>query len=114
MAKLPIEIAETIWNLKRQLLDIIHDATAAEYTLFEQFGETDRTMDYLEQLKSVAQQADERFAQFSILQRRLANAQPTATSDMLRLVTEVITYTQARLPAWERSIEEIKIEWRLS
>ena len=114
MAKLPREIAETIWNLKRQLLDIIDDATEAEYNLFEQFGETDRTIDYLEQLKSVAQQADERFSQFSILQRRLANAQPTAASDMLRLVTEVITYTQARLPAWERSIEEIKIEWRLS
>ncbi|MEG4322125.1 MULTISPECIES: hypothetical protein [unclassified Microcoleus] len=65
MAKLPIEIAETIWNLKRQLLDIIDDATEAEYTLFEQFGETDRTIDYLEQLKSVAQQADERFSQFS-------------------------------------------------
>lgn len=113
MAKLPIEIAETIDRLKRQLLDIIDDATKAEYTLFEQFGETDRTIDYLDQLKNVAQQADERFSQFSVLQRRLANAQPTASSDMLNLMTEVIAYTQARLPAWERSIEEIKIEWRL-
>lgn len=53
------------------------------------------------------------FPNFHALQRRLANAQPTASSDMLSLMTEVITYTQARLPAWERSIEEIKIEWRL-
>jgi len=36
MGKLPREIAETIWSLKRQLLDIIDDATEAEYTLFEQ------------------------------------------------------------------------------
>jgi hypothetical protein len=36
MAKLPREIAETIWILKRQLLDIIDDATEAEYSLFEQ------------------------------------------------------------------------------
>lgn len=34
MAKLPIEIAETIWNLKRQLLNIIDDATEAEYIAF--------------------------------------------------------------------------------
>jgi hypothetical protein len=53
------------------------------------------------------------FPNFHALQRRLANAQPTASSDMLSLMTEVIAYTQARLPAWERSIEEIKIEWRL-
>lgn len=53
------------------------------------------------------------FPSFHALQRGLANAVPTATSDMLKLVTEVIAYTQARLPAWERSIEEIKIEWRL-
>jgi len=39
MAKLPIEIAEIIDRLKRQLLDIIDDATKAEYTLFEQFRE---------------------------------------------------------------------------
>jgi hypothetical protein len=35
MAKIPNELAETIWSLKRQLLEIIDAATSAEFTLFE-------------------------------------------------------------------------------
>jgi hypothetical protein len=34
MAKLPTEVAETIWILKRQLLEIVDAATAVEDTLF--------------------------------------------------------------------------------
>ena len=113
MAKLPPDLAEMIWNLKQQLLDIIDSASQAEFTLFDNFGETDRTIDYLEQLQSVAEQAEDRFTQFCTIQRRIAKAQPSATSDLLNLLTEVISYTQIRIPVWERSIEEIKIEWRL-
>lgn len=40
MAKLPQETSETIWSLKRRLLDIVEEATAAEFNLFEGFGET--------------------------------------------------------------------------
>lgn len=113
MAKFPAEAAETIWSLKRQLLDIVDEATAVEFFLFERFGETDRTISYLDDLKSVAEQATARFSQFSSIQLRIADAQPDAPSDMLELVVQVIANTQQRLPALGRSIQEIKTEWRL-
>jgi hypothetical protein len=113
MAKLPSEISETIWTLKRQLLDLVEEATTAEYALFDRFGETERTISYLDELKSVAEQATDRFSQFSRLQVRMSNSQPIVPRDMLELVTEIIANTQNRLPALERSIQEIKTEWRL-
>jgi hypothetical protein len=114
MAKLSNETAEIFWLLKRQLLDIIDEATAAEFLLFERFGETDRTMSYLDELKSVSEQATARFARFSSIQLRLADAQPAVPVDMLELATEIISSTQQRLPALNRSIQEIKGEWRLT
>lgn len=113
MAKLPTETSETIWSVKQQLLDIINEATAAEFTLFELFGETDRTISYLNELKSVVEQTTARFSQFSSIQLRIADTQPYAPPDMLGLVNEVIANTQQRLPAWKRSVQETKIEWRL-
>ena len=95
------------------MLDIVDEATAAEFVLFERFGETNRTNPYLDQLKSVAEKATARFSQFSSIQLRIADAQPDASSDMLGLVAEVIANTQQKLPALERSIQEIKTEWRL-
>ena len=63
---------------------------------------------------SVAEQATEGFSQFSSLQIQVLNVQPQVPPDMLELVTRVITNTEARLPALERSVEEIKIEWKLT
>jgi hypothetical protein len=61
MAKFPNELAEIIWNLKRQLLEIIDAATVGELTLFELFGETSDTMPFLDELKSVAELNDTLF-----------------------------------------------------
>jgi hypothetical protein len=79
--------------------------------LFEAFGETERTISYLDELQRVAEQATERFSQFSTLQIRIANAQPQFLPDMLELVDRVIENTQQRIPALKRSIQEIKQEW---
>lgn len=113
MAKLADELNETIWSLKRQLLNIADNAKAVEFVLLERFGETDRTISYLDDLQSVGEQATERFSQFSNIQIRIANAQPDIFPDMLELVNRVVANTQERIPALERSIEEIKNEWRL-
>jgi hypothetical protein len=88
------------------LLDIIDEATAAEFLLFERFDNTDRTMSYLDELKSVSEQATARFAKFSTIQLRLADAQPAVPVDMLELATEIISSTQQRLPALNRSIQD--------
>lgn len=113
MARLPIEVSETIWRLKRQLADVIESARAAEFDLFNTFGETERTITYLDDLQSVAEQATERFSQFSNLQIRMFNVQPRIPEDMLELVRQCIANTEARLPALEQSIREIKTEWKL-
>ncbi len=113
MAKLPNDISETIWRLKRQLADVIDNARVAEFSLFDTFGETERTVVYLDELQSVAEQATERFSQFSSLQIRTLNVQPHIPEDMLELVTRVIENTEARLPALEQSIQEIRTEWEL-
>jgi hypothetical protein len=113
MAKLPTDISETIWKLKRQLADIIEEAKAAEFVLFQTFGETERTIVYLDDLQSVAEQGTERFSQFSSLQIRIFNAQPQVPTDILELVIRLIATTEARLPALNQSIQEIKTEWNL-
>lgn len=113
MAKLSNDISEAIWRLKRELADVIDNARAAEFSLFDTFGETERTIVYLDDLQSVAEQATERFSQFSSLQIRLLNVQPHVPEDMLELVTRVIANAEARLPALEQSIQEIRTEWEL-
>ncbi|MGL5938856.1 MAG: hypothetical protein ACRC2S_00485 [Waterburya sp.] len=113
MAQLPREKAEVIWNLKSQLLEIIEQAKTCEFSLFEAFGETKRTISYLDELQSVAEQATEQFSQFSTLQIRIANAQAPILPDMLELIDRVIQNTQQRIPALKRSIQEIKQEWKL-
>ncbi|NJK54182.1 MAG: hypothetical protein HC936_17905 [Leptolyngbyaceae cyanobacterium SU_3_3] len=113
MAKLPPDISETIWRLKRQLADVIDNARSAEFSLFDTFGETERTIVYLDDLQSVAEQATERFSQFSSLQIRTFNVQPHVPGDMLGLVMQSIATTEARLPALEQSIREIRTEWKL-
>lgn len=113
MAKLSPDISETIWRLKRQLADVIDNARSAEFFLFEKFGETERTIVYLDDLQSVAEQATERFSQFSTLQVRIFNVQPHVSRDMLELVMQSIAIAEARLPALEQSIREIRTEWEL-
>lgn len=49
MVKLPEETTETVNHLKQHLLDIVDDATAVEFALFERFGESDRTLIVLDQ-----------------------------------------------------------------
>jgi hypothetical protein len=97
----------------RQLADVIDNARSAEFSLFTVFGETERTIVYLNDLQSVAEQATERFSQFSSLQIRILNIQPHVPEDMLELVARVIENTEARLPALEQSIQEIRTEWEL-
>jgi hypothetical protein len=73
-----------------------------------------KKISYLDELQSVAEQATERFSQFSTLQIRIANAQTPILPDILELVDRVIENTQQKIPALKRSIQEIQQEWRLS
>jgi hypothetical protein len=48
MGKLSTETAQTIWDLQKQLLEIIDTARTVELSLFESFGETDQSVIYLD------------------------------------------------------------------
>jgi hypothetical protein len=113
MAKLPDDILETIFELLGELSKLVDEASATEYLLFERFGETDETINSLDELKGVALDASSRYSQLCTLRLRIAEAQPSLSNDMLRLLESTITKNQLKIPAMERSIEEIKIEWSL-
>lgn len=112
MAKLPEETTVTINNLKQQLLGILDNSTATEFMLFERFSETETTISILEELKSVAERSTSWFSRL-VIQLRIAQSQPTATFDMLKLLSEAIVRIQAEAPAMERSIQEVKIDWNV-
>jgi uncharacterized caspase-like protein len=114
MGKLKPETAQTIWDLQKQLLGIIDTAKTLELSLFESFGETDRSVIYLNELQSIAEQATDRFSRFSTFQSRIANTQPPVPSDIIELVNRTIENTQKKIPALERSIQEIREEGELS
>ena len=113
MAKLSLQTAQTIWDLQNQLLEIIDTARTFELSLFEAFGETERTIPYLDELQSIAQQATERFSRFSTLQIRIANTQPPIPRDLLEIVDRSIESTQQKIPALERSNQETIQEFNL-
>jgi hypothetical protein len=113
MAKLPEQTTETINRLKQQSLDIVDTALESEFTLFELFGETDQTISFFEDLKTVAEDAKASFSRLSNLQLRIAEAQPRAAFDMLELLAQVIERTNIRVPVWERNVQEVKSEYNL-
>ena len=113
MAKLSPEINNTLSSIKQTLLEIIDEATATEYILFETRGETNETISLLDEMKNVSIQATERYFQLSKLEVGIAEAQPIATNAMINLLTQAIEQNQMRIPAWQRSIQEVKLEWQL-
>jgi hypothetical protein len=113
MAKLPKEITDTIWNLQKKTLEIIEEATATEFKLFNLLGETIETLTYLDEIKNVAEIATSSYSRLFRLHLQIAQSQPLASENLLQFIQQVILETQTRIPAWERSIQEVKLEWNL-
>ncbi len=113
MARLSPEIRTTLSQQKEQLLDIIDRSKSLEFLLLESIGENIETISTLEQLTEITEQARTRLSQLSTLHLRIAEVQPTVSVDLLKLTNEAIANIQNRIPALERSLEEIKLDWRL-
>jgi len=84
------------------------------YKLDEKLGETDITLPFFDELQSTTEDARNSLSKLHNLQLMIAESQPLITPDVLRFLTQSIEYTASRLPAWERSIEEVKLEFELS
>jgi hypothetical protein len=113
MARLSPEITATIEQLRQQLIALVDTATGTEFHIFDRHGENDITSIVLEEMKNVAEEASSRFNQLGNLQLRIAESQPIAAPDILESLERLVDRTRIRLPAWQRSIEEIQLEWNL-
>jgi hypothetical protein len=113
MAKLSPDIRATLSQQKEQLLDLIDAAKSLEFLLLDSIGENLETISTLEQLTEIAEQSRTKLSQLSTLHLRIAEVQPRISNDLLKLMNEAITNIESRIPALERSLEEIKLDWRL-
>lgn len=113
MAKLSPEIRATLSKQKEQLLDLIDEAKSLEFILLDRIGENQQTISTLEQLTEIAEQSRTKLSQLSTLHLRIAEVQPTISSDLLKLMNDAIANIERRIPALQRSLEEIKLDWRL-
>lgn len=113
MAKISNELKSTLEKIQQNLLSIVDDAKAAEFHLLERDGETNQTIVVLDELTAIAGQAADLYVQISRLLLRTAEIQPTITPDMLGLLTDRVATVSNRVPALERSIQEIKADWDL-
>ncbi|MFB2892381.1 hypothetical protein ACE1CI_05480 [Aerosakkonemataceae cyanobacterium BLCC-F50] len=113
MARLPAETLRNIFNLQQQLLEQIDEARAVEFVLIEQFGETEETIPELDELQSIRERADSYYSRFYVTLRRIYDAQPVASRDMLELVTRSMDEATAALAATTANVQEIKRNWNL-
>jgi hypothetical protein len=113
MAKLSPDIRATLSQQKEQLLDLIDEAKSLEFILLDSVGENQETILTLEQLTEIAEQSRAKLSQLSTLHLRIAEVQPRISNDLLKLMNEAIANIESRIPALERSLEEIKLDWRL-
>ena len=114
MARISSEFQSTLGNLQQALLYIVDDAKSVEFILLERYGETEQTIVVLDELSAISQQAGALYVQISRLLLRTAEIQPNITPDMLGLLTDRVTAISNRVPALERSVQEVKADWGLS
>jgi hypothetical protein len=111
MAKLGAKTTEMINRLKQESIDIVDEATAIEFKIFDRFGETEQVLSYMDEMKNVTEEAIALLSRLSTLQLQVAQSQPAAAPAMLELLEQAIQRTLVRIPALERSIQEVKMEW---
>lgn len=112
MAKLDPDKARIFWELQAQCLDIIDRAKTLEFYILDSFGETPRTLRYLDELQGIVMDATARFTRIPTLQLRIANAQMPISVDIMEMVDRTIENNQQKIPALQRSIQEIEQEWK--
>jgi hypothetical protein len=121
MAKLTDETLTITFYLLRQLAEEIERSCATEWIFFEQYGETPRTIDELEEFQNIRERLNRAYSRLNTLLLRILEAQPTAANAMLELLAQAILHWrgfanddgQANLEAANASIREIKQGWNL-
>jgi hypothetical protein len=113
MADLSQETLTIIANLISRLFEVINLATATEFNLFEQYGETEETISELEELQNVTERIRIFYNRLYKLTLQIGESQPLANPDTLNLLQLSIEQAQATADAGEASVQEIKRSWNL-
>jgi hypothetical protein len=113
MAKLPNSLLFTIFELLQQLAVGIEEAAAAEWALYEQYGENSDTIEELEELQNARERLVVPYLRLNTLLLRILESQPKAGAAMLELLLQTISQAQASSNAAWASVQEVKRVWRL-
>jgi hypothetical protein len=113
MARLDSAINQSLAQLLEQLLVLLDSARDIEFRIFHQYGETEFSLVAMNELVDVAQKSLDFYNQLSNFRLRIAEAQPEISGDVLALVVDRIELIRNSIPAFERSVLEVKLIWRL-
>ena len=114
MANLPEETLNQIFSLEKQLFKIINEATATDYNLAEQYGETPTTLPELEELQNIRERARDAYTRLFRLLLNIGETQPVVNQGTLELLYRAIEQAGLTISALEVSIKEIKNNWDLT
>jgi hypothetical protein len=113
MAKLPDVTLTAIFNLKRRLVALLDAATATEYVILQEFGETEATLPELESLDNIKKRLRNPYNRLHKLLQQAAESQPVPNADVLDFLYKTIDDGEAAADASEASTQEIKRSWNL-
>jgi dimeric dUTPase (all-alpha-NTP-PPase superfamily) len=113
MANLSEETLNKIFNIQKQLFKIINEATATDYNLVEQYGETATTLTELEELSNIKERARDAYTRLFRLLLNIGETQPIINQSTLELLYRSIEQADLTVNALEISIQEIKNNWDL-
>ncbi|MBW4618137.1 MAG: hypothetical protein KME17_01970 [Cyanosarcina radialis HA8281-LM2] len=113
MANLPNETVTIVFNLQRQLWELIDRTTGTTWAILEQYGETDTTVIALEQLENSTERLTSSYSRLYNLMLRIGEAQPMADSATLNLLLATIAQSQAIVAAVEASVREARRDFDL-
>ncbi len=111
MAKLPDSALVNIFTLQRSLVECLDSATAMEYRLFQEIGETPETLPELEELQNIKERLVSSCSRLYNLLLRVCQSQPIAPNDMLNLLYGVMETGKASLAASTASLQDIQRNW---
>ncbi|MGL4758869.1 MAG: hypothetical protein ACRCXZ_06010 [Patescibacteria group bacterium] len=114
MANLSKEKLNKIFKLQKQFFYIINEATATDYNLVEQYGETATTLAELEELSNIRERTRDAYTRLFRLSLNVAETQPVIDQTKLELLYRAIEQADLTVDALEISIKEIKNNWDLS
>lgn len=112
MAEISQNTINRVLQCYQELISIISFSTKVEYNLFAEHGETEATINDLNELSGITTDATNNLKRLNAITIRIATIQPQADTGTANILEETLTFNEAKIPAWRRSIQEVINNWR--